>query len=161
VKDKYTIKRQNRKSLAMRITPEGVIVFIPRWLKEDDPQLQRFIKDSFQKLNAQIPEAPPQEQISLDEIRDMVHEWAAQIGVQPKRITFRKMYTRWGSCSSHDNISLNRNLRYLPHHLVEYVVCHELVHLRELNHSPAFWALMTQYMPDWKQRRKELNSYRF
>jgi predicted metal-dependent hydrolase len=158
---KITIKRQNRKSLAMRITPEGAVVFIPRWLRDDDPRLQRFIQDSLEKLDAYIPQQPPEERISLDEIRDMVAEWAPRIGVQPKRITFRNMYTRWGSCSSRENVSLNRNLRYLPHHLVEYVVCHELVHLRELNHSKAFWALMTQFMPDWKARRKELNNWRF
>ena len=158
---RLTIKRQNRKSMVMRVTPEGVIVFIPKWLKPDSPEVREFIQDGLEKFDGRIPHSPPPQLTSEEAIRDMVQEWTVRIGVQPKRVRFRSMYTRWGSCSSKDNISLNRNLFYLPERLVEYVVCHELVHLQELNHSKAFWDLMSHYMPDWKARKKELDNWRY
>ena len=158
---KLTIKQQRRKSMVMRLTPEGVVVFIPNWLKSDSPEVREFIQEGLEKFDGQIPQSPTPQLTSEDAIRDMVQEWAARIGVQPKRVRFRKMYTRWGSCSSRDNISLNHNLFYLPPRLVEYVVCHELVHLRELNHSQAFWNLVSYYMPDWKKRKKELDSWHY
>ena len=94
-----------------------------------------------------------------DDLLAMVAAWGVRIGVQPKRVRMRTMYSRWGSCSSKGNINLNRALCYLPPRLAEYVVCHELVHLRVFNHSKAFKEMMSQYMPDWKTRERELKGY--
>ncbi|MCB9450309.1 MAG: M48 family metallopeptidase [Anaerolineaceae bacterium] len=91
----------------------------------------------------------------------MVDEWSVRIGVQPKRVQFRTMTRKWGSCSSKNNVTLNQRLTWLPPRLAEYIVCHELVHLRELNHGPQFKALMTTYMPDWKSREQELRALKF
>lgn len=155
------IRRQNRKSLVMRLTPDGVLVCIPRWLKHDSPEVQAFIAQGLEKLDDRIRTEPPPVLTAEDEILRMVDTWAARIGVQPKRVRMRTMYTRWGSCSSRENINLNRNLRYLPPRLVEYVVVHELVHLRVFSHSKEFWALVADYLPDWKARRDAINRYRF
>lgn len=71
----------------------------------------------------------------------------------------RNQKTRWGSCSQQKNVTFNYHVAYLPEHLREYVVVHELCHLRELNHSRNFWKLVAQTIPDHASRRKELRKY--
>jgi len=67
--------------------------------------------------------------------------------------------TRWGSCSAKNTISLNYYLAKLPESLIEYVVVHELAHIKEKNHSAKFWNLVEKYLPDVKKRRKLLREY--
>ncbi len=88
-----------------------------------------------------------------------LEELAAVLGVQPKRLTIRGQSTRWGSCSCHGNISLNWRLMLLPADLVEYVIVHELCHLRHFNHGPAFWAMVASQVPDWSERRAQLRAF--
>ena len=64
---------------------------------------------------------------------------AARHGLAPRRITIKDVSSRWGSCSSLGNINLSLYLMLAPPHLVDYVLCHELAHLRQMNHSAAFW----------------------
>lgn len=149
------IHRQNRRSLVMKRTPVGLVVFIPRWLAPDSPQVRAFIEDGIRKLG--IP-APTVEQTSADELRALVMLWAARVGVEPGRVQFRAMYRKWGSCSSRGNITLNTALCNLAPDLAEYVVLHELVHLRVFNHGKAFKALMTEHMPDWRERERRLDA---
>ncbi|MCL2615873.1 MAG: M48 family metallopeptidase, partial [Dehalococcoidia bacterium] len=63
----------------------------------------------------------------------------------------------WGSCSPRGALNLNWKLVMLPHEIIEYVVIHELCHLREMNHSPAFWRLVEQYCPNWRACRRWLS----
>lgn len=77
---------------------------------------------------------------------------------QPTRLTLRSMRTRWGSCSGMRSIRLNTRMIHLPQHLIDYVVVHELCHLKELNHSPKFWALVARALPDYEAHRKALRA---
>jgi len=70
--------------------------------------------------------------------------------------SIRMQRSRWGSCSAKGNISLNAKLLFFPPEIVEYVMIHELCHLREMNHSAAFWREVTSFLPDWKTRRSSL-----
>lgn len=79
-----------------------------------------------------------------------------QTGLSYARASVRHATTRWGSCSAHKNISLNCKLLFLPDHLVEYVLVHELCHTVHLNHSRQFWDLVKQFNPQCHQWRKEL-----
>ncbi|PJF21344.1 MAG: hypothetical protein CUN56_11570 [Phototrophicales bacterium] len=156
-----TIKRQNRKSLAMRVTPAGdIVVMIPNWLKPTHPQVKKFIQDGLIKLAPYIPAETRTPLHSAASIRSLVKKWADKIGVTPARIQFRAMTRKWGSCSNKGNITLNTALYYLPLHLVEYVVVHELVHMLIFDHSPAFWAKVREYIPDYAERIQELNRQR-
>lgn len=73
-----------------------------------------------------------------------------------ERVQIRGQKTRWGSCSSRRTISLNRNLLLLPAPTVHYLLIHELCHTRHMNHSPRFWRLVSECMPDYEQHEKIL-----
>ena len=64
--------------------------------------------------------------------------------------------TRWGSCSRRTGIRLNWRLIHFPLPIVDYVVIHELAHLREMNHGPRFWAIVATLCPDYREQRAEL-----
>jgi predicted metal-dependent hydrolase len=75
-----------------------------------------------------------------------------------KRVAIRNSRSRWGSCSTKGNLNFNYRLVFLPLHLVDYVVAHELCHLIHFNHSPNFWAEVAKVAPDWKERRRQLRT---
>ncbi len=70
--------------------------------------------------------------------------------------TLRKMKSRWGSCSMDGRIRFSTLLIHHAIEQIDYVIVHELCHLREMNHSPAYWRLVESAMPDWRQRRARL-----
>ena len=70
------------------------------------------------------------------------HELAARLDRKPGRITIKDTVSRWGSCSAQGDIALSWRLVMAPAFVAEYVVGHEVAHLREMNHSPAFWAIV-------------------
>ena len=75
------------------------------------------------------------------------------------RVSIRDQRTRWGSCSKKGNLNFNYRICYLPPHLLDYVIVHELCHLGQFNHSAAFWALVAQTLPDHRERRAELAAW--
>lgn len=90
----------------------------------------------------------------------MTQEWARRLQVSPKQIKFRSMKSKWGSCNVKTGvITLNTLLVAMPIECVEYVVVHELCHLIHPDHSPNFHQAMSGFLPDWKERKKVLNSF--
>lgn len=87
--------------------------------------------------------------------------WAEVYGISYRKIFIKKQRTRWGSASAAGNLNFNYRLGFLPPELLDYVVVHELCHIRHLNHSPAFWALVGVTQPNPKALAKRLNAYRF
>lgn len=80
------------------------------------------------------------------------------LGVGQPELSIRAMKTRWGSCTAKGRILLNPKLIQMPKDLIDYVIVHELCHLKELNHSSAFYALLDRVLPEWRERRQKLNS---
>lgn len=89
-----------------------------------------------------------------------LYQQARQYGYQFKEVRCKALKTRWGSCSSEKIINLNIWLMQLPDELIEYVLAHELTHLRHQHHQPAFWTELGAMVPDYKERRKQLKDYR-
>lgn len=85
---------------------------------------------------------------------------AGHFGFKYNGLTLRDQSTRWGSCSRRSGrISLNFRLLFAPEGIMDYVIVHELAHLKEPNHSRRFWGVVSSAMPDYKERKKWLNSY--
>jgi predicted metal-dependent hydrolase len=82
---------------------------------------------------------------------------AERHGLAYARLTVRAQRSRWGSCSGHGTISLNYRLVFLPPALVDYVLCHELAHTVERNHSARFWSLLESICPQARARDRELD----
>jgi predicted metal-dependent hydrolase len=109
-----------------------------------------------------------------DQIRELVQAWlqrqarrvfeercahfAPQLGVRVRRLSLSSAATRWGSASADGSVRLNWRLVHFALPVIDYVVTHELAHLREMNHSPAFWDVVRSVLPDFERSRGALRS---
>ncbi|MEG3224335.1 MAG: metal-dependent hydrolase [Methanobacteriales archaeon Met13] len=98
-----------------------------------------------------------------DDFRDLVTSYMEnklkEMKLRVNKVTFRKMKSRWGSCSGQKNISINTRLQYLPYRLIEYVAFHEMAHLLERKHNKNFWNIVCKEYPDYKELEDELSLY--
>lgn len=85
-----------------------------------------------------------------------VKEWSDQTGLVPSKLKFRSHQARWGSCSSNQHIILNWKMICLSPVLIDYVIVHELCHLKHLNHSKEFWALVESFFSSYKESKQVL-----
>jgi len=89
-------------------------------------------------------------------LHQRVLKLADTYGFEVRKIGIRGQYTRWGSCSSKGNLSFNFKLLQFREEVIDYVITHELCHLKEMNHSKKFWMLVGKFCPDYKKLREEL-----
>ncbi len=87
-----------------------------------------------------------------------VQLWASRMHLKPKKLSVRDTRTRWGSCSSKGTISLNWRLITEPLAIIDYVIIHELSHLKHMNHSANFWSLVENFDPEFRSHQKWLKS---
>lgn len=102
-----------------------------------------------QKANKLIPQI----------ITPIVDKFNSLYDVSPNKISLKNMKSRWGSCSSKANISMNIKLIKSTESCIEYVMAHELCHLLQMNHSKNYYSLLTEFMPDWRERKKNLDHF--
>ena len=162
------IKRSARRSLSLEIMPDGnLLARAPQRLPERE--IWAFIREKEewirihrrQRMERQTEaQADP---LTPDQIRELAdvalrvlpercRYFAGVMGVRYGRITIRNQKTRWGSCSSGGNLNFNCLLMLAPPEVRDYVVVHELAHLKEMNHSPRFWKEVEKVLPDYRQR---------
>lgn len=96
---------------------------------------------------------------AVDCFSERINVFSGKLDIKKPSFKLSRARTRWGSCNSRGVIRLNWRLVQLPLHLVDYVVAHELCHLFEMNHSPAFWRRVETVCPDCQQARRELGEY--
>ena len=170
--------RSARKTIGLQVKEDGeVLLRIPNRLSACALQdflnrEQSWIWQKAEQMQSRIKQreatgATPVGQLSREELEKIKEKIGSRVryygkimGVTVGRITIRNQKTRWGSCSSKGNLNFNYQLYYLPDELLDYVVIHELVHRRHMNHSADFWAEVEKYCPDYKIYRKQLNEYR-
>jgi hypothetical protein len=152
------IRQQPRKSLAMKVTPGGVQVLIPQSLAVDSPEVQTFIEGGRRQLALPEP-APSPERLSKEDVLALVEDWAGRLGVEVKRVQLRAMRNKWGSISTAGTLTLARDLLDMPRRLVEYVICHELLHLTVPTHNRVFHLLLSRHIPNWREREQELGQW--
>ena len=91
-------------------------------------------------------------------IEERVKYWVGVTGYVVYDIRIKDLKSRWGSCSSKGNLNFNYRLLYLPQALREYIIVHEICHLKEMNHSKRFWDLVEKYFPEYKKAIKVLSN---
>lgn len=94
-----------------------------------------------------------------ERLAQLTNRYAQMVDVHFKKITIRNQATRWGSCSSKGNLSFNLKILCAPVEMIEYVVLHEIMHLKHFNHSKAFWKDIEILMPDYKVRMNYFKEY--
>jgi len=90
-----------------------------------------------------------------------VEKTSKELGVKVNRTYLRKMRTKWASCSSKRNLTINRLMRYLPEHLVKYVIFHEIAHIVEKRHSDKFWKIISKEFDNYQELERDLFIYWF
>src|SRR6056297_393327 len=165
----YKIRR-NKKAKNVRISIRStgeVLVTIPFFLSLR--RGEKVLKTQKEWLYNQIPEGKDPKKIYSRERKEyLAHKEKARQFIWEKIYYFNQFYnfplrkifvrnqtSRWGSCSSKGNLNFNYKMINLPEKLSDYIIVHELCHLRELNHSSRFWELVSQTIPDYKERRKD------
>ncbi|MFH1188390.1 MAG: SprT family zinc-dependent metalloprotease [bacterium] len=145
----------------------GFVVTRPYWVTET--AIERFIFEKaewvlreikrMRKLTA-IPGGKKRYEKYKEEARGFIKERIEQLNTQYgfsyRRIAIRNQKSRWGSCSEDGNLNFNYRLLFLPSHLADYVIVHELCHLQEFNHSKKFWELVSRAIPDYTECRREM-----
>jgi predicted metal-dependent hydrolase len=173
--DRITVRPSLRaRRLSMTVRPDGTaIVAVPRWAGPE--QIDRFIRESLAWLERQrlklrrleghvfLPRGrksfEAHKAAALAFIAGRVEAVCARYGFRPARVAVKDMRRNWGSCSSKGNLNFNYKIAFLPQRLAEYVVTHEVCHLGRFDHSPAFWALVAETMPDHRALRRKLRKY--
>ena len=161
---KYDWIRSNRKTMSIQIKTDGkVIVRTPYGISKY--QVQMFIEEKKQWIEKHLKEISERQmsnkilseeerlkgvQKALCVIPERVEYFAEMMNVTYGRITIREQKTRWGSCSSEKNLNFNWKLILAPPEVLDYVVVHELCHLKEMNHSKAFWDEVGKVMPEYE-----------
>ncbi len=138
------------------IDPEKLIDRHKNWIYRKATVIHDALNDSpKRKLNLERTDEKFKELIC-----SYVDVFSEKLRVHPNKITFRKMKSRWGSCSGYNkNITINTHLRYLPENIIGYVVLHELTHLLERKHNKEFWERISRTYPDYKDIKKDLLMY--
>jgi len=176
----YTLRRSRRaRRLRLTVYSDGSVVLTsPIELSENI--VERFIREKAQWLIAKLkfvsaradqsgeqPTTQPVPRLTRrdylkykEQARTLVLQKVAQInaayGHSYNRISIRNQKTCWGSCSRKGNLNFNYKILFLPERAQDYVIAHELCHLKEFNHSPRFWELVTRASPDYLEIRREL-----
>jgi predicted metal-dependent hydrolase len=167
----YNVIIRNVKYWRLEIKDEKLVIIMPQSCNMDEKIIkkhERWIYKKFKEINKKKNEA---KNIKLELSRDiskftnlieeLIHKFSSKLNVKVNKIYFKKMKSRWGSCSNNKNISINIYLNYLPQRLIEYVIFHEIAHLVELNHSKKFWVIISSKFPDYKNLENELSIYWF
>jgi predicted metal-dependent hydrolase len=169
----YSIKRNPRaKSLRVSVYADGRCVvsappFIPEFIvKSFVAQKSEWISDALKRFTPFRPvvrrknsraEYIKHKEAARELVTRRLPELNALYGFKIGKIAIRNQKSRWGSCSTAGNLNFNYKIALLPPHLADYLMVHELCHLREFNHSQKFWDLVAQTVPDYKKLRAELH----
>ena len=161
----YQLIKTKRKTISLEVHDEGLVVRAPlrTTRREADAFVQkhdRWIRTQLQKLELRKKAAQTAGKLSEAELRELGRRAAAYIPARVKhyadllgesygRITIRCQKTRWGSCSTKRNLNFNCLLMLAEPGVIDSVVVHEVCHLREMNHSDAFYALVLGLCPDY------------
>ena len=163
----YKLIRSNRKTLAIEISiKNGFLIRAP--IKTTTEEINKFIKENEQWIKSKIAKVneaknfPEINKLNDEEISclkerarkvipELVEYYAKLIGVSYGKITIKSQKSRWGSCSSKGNLNFNFLLMLMPDDVINYIIAHEVCHLKEMNHSKNFYEIVLNICPNYKK----------
>jgi len=168
----YELVRTARKTLALYVRRDGRLeVRAP--LRTSREQIDEFVRnkrDWIEKTRRRLSagrrivrltkkEEAAYKQQAKAYLQQKCRHFSEVMGVRHGEVRISGAKTRWGSCSRKGTINFTYRLMFVPEELADYVVVHELAHLKEMNHSGRFWSVVEQVMPDYRARRKKLREF--
>lgn len=162
------VRRSKRKSAAIKITADmQIVVFVPLYVSDNEIERMvisksKWIDEHMLKVQSTVDERSKLEKITFEQIKELADQAVEYIPKRVKyyaekenfvynKITIKNLVSRWGSCSTKGNLNFNCLLMLTPDYVIDYIVVHELCHLREMNHSEKFWAEVEKIMPDYQR----------
>jgi predicted metal-dependent hydrolase len=142
---RLTVRRSDAERMEIDYK-NGFVVNLPHWAQDDldlliASELKLWLKQRFRR-----------------QVRAISVTLERRFAFRPQSVRVAELAQGWGSCGVEDNISINWNLVFAPPKVAEYVVLHELLHLRERSHGRVFWSLMAKLMPDYEPRKRWLEA---
>jgi hypothetical protein len=169
------IRHPRARRYVIRVRPDGSVrVTVPRWGSRRHAEL--FAEQQrpwIERQRAHVrASAPPRLTYTAEAVKELRRQAARELpahllrlaalhGLQVSRISVRNQRSRWGSCSPSGHICLNWRLVLMPDEVREYVLVHELMHLRRLDHSRHFWRLVAHACPGYERARRWLRENRY
>lgn len=162
------VRRSKRKSAAIKITADmQIVVFVPLYVSDNEIERMvisksKWIDEHMLKVQSTVDERSKLEKITFEQIKELADQAVEYIPKRVKyyaekenfvynKITIKNLVSRWGSCSTKGNLNFNCLLMLMPDYVIDYIVVHELCHLREMNHSEKFWTEVEKIMPDYQR----------
>ena len=169
----YEIIKSSRKTIAVEVRQDGSVLVratrncpqsrIDTFLKEKQTWVLAKVEEQKEKEADSMkiqPLSEAEQRLYRDKAREIFEQkvsyYAQMMGVSYGRIAIRDQKTRWGSCSGEGNLNFNWRLIFAPAGVLDYVVVHELAHRKEMNHSPRFWKVVEDTMPEYRKYQKWL-----
>jgi hypothetical protein len=174
---------QRAKNISLRILNDNTVqIVVPRNLRNREAVVEQILRDkkvwidkhlqAFKKQEKNKKYLPDKIEVNGNILQgNKLRNWAKQkiitttkifaqkLGFKFDKIYIRDQKTRWGSCSSRSNLSFNYKIALLPNDLFEYIILHELMHLRHPHHQKSFWDDLNYVCADVKEKRKQLHQY--
>lgn len=160
-KIEYEIQRAKIKRGYLKIKEGKIIVRVPYLVSKKEIQeivtkKAEWILKALEKTKQKEDKQDKYTQAEfLDLVTKLVQDIKRQTGLLPNQVRIKELKYAWGSCSKNKNIALNAELIKYSERAIRYVILHEFCHMRYMNHSKEFWSMVEQYMPNYKEVKKE------
>ena len=161
-KIEYEIIYSKIKNVYIQIKDEKVIIKAPKRISKNE--LETIIESKEKWIEKNLEKTKQKEKRKAlytdEEFKQIVENTANKLieetGLVPNKLRIRDIKYAWGTCSEKRNITINYKLIKYSRQATKYVILHELCHLKYMNHSKEFWKLVENYMPNYKEIKKEL-----
>ncbi len=159
----YTIIYSGRrKTSEIRVGPRGIEIRVPTH-KTDSEILDIINANKYwiceKYLGFKVNNRRFRSKVSKSYIKKRITELASKIGVTPSRILIKPLKTMWGSATPNGTITINSRLSKAPKGVIDYIIIHELCHLKISGHSSTYWNLVGIHMPNYEKKIEWLNKY--
>lgn len=166
----YETDHRNIKYPRLEFKTGKLFLVLPKNYKKENELIEKHKKWIYEKslmINTAKKDAgkkkikPKEDKELKNFVNALAEKFSNEIGVGIKEIRFRKLKSKWGSCSAEKILTFNTWLKYLPNNLIKYIVLHEIAHLKQKKHNEEFWSILSGKFKNYQKNEKELLSYWF